>query len=61
MDTAEIFSGNAKLQSTINQLDIKIDVISSLPSIFYASDVLVYIILIIKIGENRHIVITYTV
>jgi hypothetical protein len=37
MDTAEIFSGNAKLQS-INQLDIKIDVISS---IFYASDVLV--------------------
>ena len=60
MDTAEIFSGNAKLQS-INQLDIKIDVISSLPSIFNASDVLVYFILIIKIGENRHIVITYTV
>ena len=60
MDTAEIFSGNAKLQS-INQLDIMIDVISSLPSIFNASDVLVYFILIIKIGENRHIVITYTV
>ena len=60
MDTAEIFSGNAKLQS-INQLDIKIDVISSLPSVFNASDVLVYFILIIKIGENRHIVITYTV
>ena len=57
MDTAEIFSGNAKLQS-IDQLDIKIDVISS---IFYASDVLVYFILIIKIDENRHIVITYTV
>ena len=44
-----------------NQLDIKIDVISSLPSVFNASDVLVYFILIIKIGENRHIVITYTV
>jgi hypothetical protein len=52
MDTAEIFSGNAKLQS-INQLDIKIDVISSLPSIFYASDVLVYFILIISVSVDE--------
>ena len=52
MDTAETFSGNAKLQS-INQLDIKIDVISSLPSIFYASDVLVYFILIISVSVDE--------
>jgi hypothetical protein len=56
MYTAEIFSVNAKLQS-INQFDVKIDVISS---IFYASGVLVYFILIIKIGENKYIVITYS-
>ena len=43
MYTAEIFSVNAKLQS-INQFDVKIDVISS---ICYASGVLVYFILII--------------
>jgi len=56
MYTAEIFSVNAKLQS-INQFDVKIDVISS---ILYASGVLVYFILIIKIGENKYIVITYS-
>ena len=56
MDTAEIFSGNAKLQS-INQLDIKIDVISW---IVYASGVFVYFISIINIGENKHIIITYS-
>ena len=56
MYTAEIFSVNAKLQS-INQFDVKIDVISSM---FYASGVLVYFILIIKIGENKYIVITYS-
>jgi hypothetical protein len=56
MYTAEIFSVNAKLQST-NQLDVKIDVISW---IFYASGVLVYFILIIKIGESKYIIITYS-